>query len=188
MKKYYLYKNITYIKSFLKIPCYCCASILALSISGVSPALSSDITVNITGEITNTTCSVSSDSVNKNVDLGSYPINKLSQAGMSSTITSFYINLENCGSVSRGVEVEFTGTPDTDIPSFFQSTATGIAIKLMDDTKKLISVGDTTKSYYISSGSTTKSLLFYAQMVATGPKIHAGSVSSTSVTFKTIYP
>lgn len=57
----------------------------------------------------------------------------------------------------------------------------------MDDTKETISAGDTTKAYLIAEGQTTKSLVFYAQMTATGGNVVLGKISS-NVTFDTFYP
>lgn len=57
----------------------------------------------------------------------------------------------------------------------------------MDDTRETLSPGESTKSYQIAAGQTTKSLIFYAQMTATGDNVTAGGVSST-ITFDTFYP
>lgn len=167
--------------------------IALLYITSMGAALAHDVTVNINGTITNTTCSVSSDSIDKQVNLGrfwnAYPLH----IGTVSQAVSFSINLENCGAVSKGVQVSFSGTPDTDVPNYFKldppsaDSASGFAIKLMDENKKLISVGDTSKVYSIANGATTTSLLFYAQMVETNSNIKTGIVRS-SATFKMIYP
>lgn len=167
------------------------ATIISSSLIVMFPALAHDATINITGAVSNTTCSVSSDSINKSVDLGSYSITSFNSTGKSSMPAQFTINLENCGSISRGVEVKFTGTSDTAFPDYFKlssdSTGSGVAIELTDDTKKLIPAGGTSKAYSISSGATTKSLVFYAQMVANGEKVESGSIIS-NVTFNTLYP
>lgn len=164
------------------------AALLNLFSVGVGSA--HDVTVNITGTITNTTCSVSSDSINKQVFLGRF-LTAYSRTGDTSTAKSFTINLENCGSLAHGVEVLFSGTPDTSILDYFkldpESTATGFAVKLMDENQKVIPVGSKTQPYYITDNAPTKSLLFYAQMVQVSSKVTSGRIYATA-TFQTIYP
>lgn len=166
-------------------------TVLFLSSGIVLPALAHDVTVNITGKVTNGTCSVSSDSIDKPVYLGSVPINLFSQGSASSPPVQFTINLENCGTISHGVQVTFSGTPDENAPDYFKlspdSSASGIGIVIMDDARKMISVGDTSKPYLITGGVETKSLVFYAKMAADGSALKTGTVTS-SATFTTAYP
>lgn len=150
-----------------------------------------DVTVNITGRVTNGTCSVSAGSVNKTVYLGSYPATEFSNEGDSSPPAVFTIDLENCGTISHGVEFSFFGTPDSVINDYFkiapESEGSGVAIEIMDDTKKLIPAGETSKAYTITEGVQNTSLIFYAKMVANGEKVKTGTLSSV-VTFQTTYP
>ncbi|WP_367299508.1 fimbrial protein [Hafnia alvei] len=166
-------------------------TILFLSSGIALPALAHDVTVNITGKVTNGTCSVSSDSIDKPVYLGSVPISLFSRGSTSSPPVQFTINLENCGTISRGVQVTFTGTPDENALDYFKlspdSTASGIGIVITDDTRRVIPVGGTSKSYLITDGAATKSLIFYAKMAADGSALKTGTVSS-SATFTTAYP
>lgn len=167
--------------------------IALLYITSTGAVLAHDVTVNINGTITNTTCSVSSDSIDEQVSLGHFSNASIAHVGTASQAVSFAINLENCGAVSKGVQVSFSGTPDTDVPSYFKldppsaDSASGFAVKLMDEDKKVIPVGNTSKTYSIANGATTKSLIFYAQMVETNSTIKTGIVRA-SATFKMIYP
>lgn len=155
-----------------------------------APVMAHDVTVNMTGKVTNNTCTVSIGSLNQQIDIGSYPVSIFSRMGNSSTDQKFTIDLEGCGSINRGVQVSFSGTPDTYLSNDYKidpGAATGIAIEIMDDNKKVIPANSTSKNYLIETGETTKSLVFYAKMVANGEKVAAGNVSA-EVTFKTIYP
>lgn len=176
-----LFKNLYLITSLIISSC----SLVAYQSSA------HDVTVNITGTVTNTTCTVSPDSKDKIVDLGKVPANSLYRSGTSSSPVSFTINLENCGDVANGVVISFSGIPDSNMPDLLklspESSASGIAIELLDDSKELISIGGGSRQYNISSGQQTASLKFYAKMVANGEKIQTGPVIS-SVTFKTSYP
>lgn len=166
---------------------YLVSPIFILNVYSAGSVFAHDVTVNIKGVITSATCSVSSDSINKSVYLGKYSKYFFTNTGRASPATSFIINLENCGSATQDVAVAFSGTPDPDMANYFKSTASGLAIKIMDDTKTLIPVGATSKSYSIANGATNYSIQFYAQMVSTGPAVSSGHVSS-SVTFLTTYP
>ncbi|TBL92925.1 fimbrial protein [Hafnia alvei] len=188
MKNLYLIKRPLYIGKLFNIFRPILSSIILLNSFNIGVVSAAhNVTVNITGKITNATCYVSSDSINKSVYLGRHPREILSTSGQSSPAVDFTINLENCGTIDRGVQVAFTGTPDPIMPDHFATSSPGIAINLMDDAKETLSPGESTKSYQIAAGQTTKSLIFYAQMTATGENVTAGGVSST-ITFDTFYP
>lgn len=193
MKITFLIKNMITALSLIRQNTHVLSLTMLLSIVPSGATLAHDVTVNITGTITNTTCSLSADSINAQVNLGMFLNASKPRPGTSSPPVAFSINLEHCGAVSKGVQVSFSGTPDTDTPSYFKNdlstsdSASGFAVKLMDENKTLIPVGNTTKAYYITGGATTKSLLFYAQMVETSSTIKTGMVRST-VTFQTLYP
>lgn len=150
-----------------------------------------DVTVNITGAVLNATCTISPDSVNKTVNLGQVPANRLINSGDSSQPVPFNINLEKCGAIANGVVVSFSGTPDDSMTNLLklspESSGTGIAIEIMDDAQKLVAIGGSTQPYLITGGATTASLRFYSKMVANGEKIQPGTIIS-SVTFNTLYP
>ncbi|MFU2315133.1 fimbrial protein [Rahnella sp. PCH160] len=150
-----------------------------------------DVTVNITGAVTDATCTVSPDSVNKTVYLGKVPAKTFYRAGGSSLPVAFNINLEKCGAIANGVVISFSGTPDDSMTDLLklspESSASGIAIELMDDTQQLVAVGGSSRPYLITGGATTASLKFYSKMVANGEKFQPGSIIS-SVTFNTSYP
>ncbi|MBL5884422.1 fimbrial protein [Lelliottia aquatilis] len=169
-------------------------AIIFLNAALTLPALAHDVTVNLTGKVTNATCTVSSDSIYKPVLLGYIPLKTFYQYPMSSAPVEFKINLENCGAVSRGVQVTFSGTPDDNVPDYFKlsndgsdDSASGIAVEIMDDARKIIPVDGKSKSYLITSGATTKSLVFYAKMVTNGDALKTGNVNSNA-TFVTAYP
>lgn len=150
-----------------------------------------DVTVNITGNVTNGTCSLSPSSLNKTVNMGSYRFKDFLNKGDSSPPVEFNIDLDNCGVSANGVQVSFSGTPDAFIADDFkiapESTGSGIAVEILDDAQKNIPVGGTSKVYGIEEGAQRKSLLFYARMVANGDKVVAGNIIAAA-TFKTEYP
>lgn len=169
-------------------------AIISLNAVLTRQTLAHDVTVNLTGKVTNATCTVSSDSIYKPVLLGYIPIKTFYQYPMSSAPVEFKINLENCGAVSRGVQVTFSGTPDDFVPDYFklsndgsENSARGIAVEIMDDAKKIIPVGGESNPYLITGGAEHKSLVFYAKMVTNGDALETGTVNSNA-TFVTSYP
>lgn len=181
------------VSSIKRVPRLLLVTALSICFGGVTltiPAMAHDVTVNMTGKVTNNTCTVSVDSLEPSVDIGSFTRNTFSRMGDSSPAQQFTINLEGCGTVNRGVQVAFSGTPDIHLHDDYQITpgeVTGIAVELLDDAKKVIPANSTSKPYIVDTGETTKSLVFYARMVANGEKVTAGTIFS-DVTFKTLYP
>ncbi|MNB67863.1 putative fimbrial-like protein YcbV precursor [compost metagenome] len=169
-------------------------AIIFLNAALTLPALAHDVTVNLTGKVTRATCTVSSDSIDKSVLLGYIPLKAFARYPMSSAPVEFTINLENCGAVSSGVQVTFSGTPDDFVPDYFklsndgsENSARGIAVEIMDDAKKIIPVGGESNPYLITGGAEHKSLVFYAKMVTNGDALETGTVNSNA-TFVTSYP
>lgn len=154
------------------------------------PSIAHDVTVNITGTVTNTTCSVSPSSINKTVDIGSFNAMAFAHPGESTEPKQFTIDLQNCGAVANGMNISFSGTTDDNNPELLklspESSAGGIAIELMDSAQKIIPIGSSL-AYPITAGAANVSLVFYASMVANGEEVKTGHVIS-SVTFDTSYP
>lgn len=63
--------------------------------------------VYVTGTITDNTCTLSPDSENINVEMGSVSNRQFYQAGDGSAWQPFAIDLQNCGSTVSGVTVSF---------------------------------------------------------------------------------
>lgn len=82
---------------------------LALAASG---ALAHDGRVYVTGTITDNTCTLSPDSENIQVDMGTVSNRQFYQAGAGAEWQPFSITLQNCGSTASGVTVSFSGTSD----------------------------------------------------------------------------
>lgn len=71
-----------------------------------------DGTINVTGNIIDGSCDISTDSQNINVDLGSVPVDTFTKVGDKSNPSPFTITLKNCSSAINGADVMFIGTPD----------------------------------------------------------------------------
>lgn len=147
--------------------------------------------VYVTGSITDNTCTLSPDSENIDVDMGSVSNRQFYQAGDGSAWQSFTINLQNCGSTASGVTVSFSGTADgrnTDLLALTEGAddASGIGIGLYDKDKNLIPLGQESEVMALTSGQASANLQFYARYIADGSKVVAGTANA-SATFILAY-
>lgn len=150
-----------------------------------------DRRVYVTGTITDNTCTLSPDSENINVEMGSVSNRQFYQAGDGSAWQPFAIDLQNCGSTVSGVTVSFSGTANqrnTDLLALIDAAddATGIGIGLYDQDKHLIPPGQTSEVIALSPGQTSAHLQFYARYVADGSAVTAGKANA-SATFILAY-
>lgn len=147
--------------------------------------------VYVSGTITDNTCTLSPDSENIDVEMGSVSNRQFARAGDGANWQPFAINLENCGSTASGVTVSFSGTANSHDPHLLALTpgdgnATGVAIGLYDNNKTAIPLGDDSASQPLSSGQASVHLQFYARYIADGEAVAAGTANA-SATFVLAY-
>ena len=153
-----------------------------------------DVTVNITGSIIDSTCTVATGSDNAIVQMGNVAAKQFKQAGDTATKIPFTINLENCGASTTGVSVTFVGNQNADNNTLLaldsvSDAAQGLGIAILDDTQTALPPNTASKTYLIdgAGGQATTSLAFYAQYTATQPVVVAG-MANASATFTLMYP
>ncbi|STD10677.1 fimbrial protein [Cronobacter sakazakii] len=102
-----------------------------------SAAIADDpVTMNISGKVTASPCTVDGDSINKTIDLGNgQPIqtSTLYEAGSATPWITFHINLKDCPTGTTKATITFAGTPDEDNPDDMyknSGTATNVAVQL----------------------------------------------------------
>lgn len=147
--------------------------------------------VYVTGTITDNTCTLSPDSENIQVDMGTVSNRQFYQAGDGGEWQPFAITLQNCGSTASGVTVSFSGVGDAQNGDLFAlnkeaGAASGIGIALYDKNKQRITPGAQSDVQALSSGAASERLLFYARYVADGGAVAPG-VADASVTFVLSY-
>ncbi len=139
--------------------------------------------VHFTGFITDSTCTVNGmdNPFEESLDLGTYVSTDFNAAGDVSTSVPLNLELTNCPESIKGVSLRVTSTEgeDTTTPGAYAistaaGAATGVAIKLNDDTGSEIAYGEESKEYPISAG--TGLVTVEAQYVATkaGSEMTAG--------------
>ena len=143
--------------------------------------------INFTGEIIDSACQVVNGlSSPLNVALG-----KVSKTAFTGTLTKFDIQLKNCPETVTSAAINFGGTPDADNNTTLAltpgaTTATGVAIQLVDSSEQPVSLYTPSKQYPLAAGTTVNNLEFGARYIQTQASITAGQANSAS-TFTVIY-
>ena len=137
--------------------------------------------INFTGEIIDSACQV--------VNGLSSPLNVA--LGSTSTLTKFDIQLKDCPETVTSAAINFGGTPDADNNTTLAltpgaTTATGVAIQLVDSSEQPVSLYTPSKQYPLTPGTTVTNLEFGARYIQTQAAITAGQANSAS-TFTVIY-
>lgn len=167
------------------------AIILFLFFGNFFPAHSHDGQINITGTIIDKTCTISSDTQDQNVNLGSIANKDFTGIGVSTRPQSFVIKLENCSESVSGIFVKFNGTADTKNANYLKldavaGSATGIAIAILDNNKNLIPLANKSKEYYLDLGENNIVMQFYAKYISVNSLVTSGTANA-SATFTISY-
>jgi type 1 fimbria pilin len=150
-----------------------------------------DGTVNITGSITDNTCSVSAASKNMTVSMGNVSSKIFYRAGDGTAYRAFSISLEKCGGAASHVSVTFAGTTDSQDASLLTLTggagaATGMGVGIYDKDKNLIPLNTSSEGEDLVPNQASVTLSFYARYVANGATVASGIANATG-TFKLTY-
>lgn len=159
--------------------------------SGVDTALNNDQgtqgaggVVNFTGKITEMSCDVTTDSKNKQVELGAWAKSYFNEHD-ETTRREFKINVEECPDSVTSVAVLFDGAKDANNSTLFQVTpgadsATGVGVKLMqEDGTTQIKPGTVSKAVEPKADGTAE-LVFYANYATDGQAVEAGAANAVS--------
>jgi type 1 fimbria pilin len=148
---------------------------------GDPPATTTDNThVYFTGEITNTPCSMTNDSLDQTVPFGHISANALADGGTSSE-ADFKFVLEDCPAGNNTISVKFDGTTDegqTDLITLGSPDATGAGIQILADGKAL-KLGEYSAKKTLTEG---RNELNYAAQV----KGYSTSIPITTGAFKAV--
>lgn len=158
-----------------------------------SPAAVSDIgSINLImkANLVSSTCTITPGTMNQTVDLGTWAVKQFQETPRGVPPKRFTINLIDCGPLATGVKVKFSGTPvqvnNTLLKLDAGSTATNLGISILDRNKDVIKLNTETIVYPLHPDEPNIPLEFYAQYVATGNPVGAGTANSR-VTFTLEY-
>lgn len=153
-------------------------------------ANAADGTINFTGSITDTACTVNTSSTNQTVALGTVSSTSFSGAGSTASSSRFTIELTTCPSAVNTAKVRFDGPTATGNSSILglnagqSATNVGVAIYEQNSTT-LIPVGTASAGVTLSSTGTNE-MVYIAKYMATDTTVGAGSANATT-TFTITY-
>ncbi|MDK1705088.1 fimbrial protein [Serratia rubidaea] len=169
--------------------------ILSAVLAVAAPAAHADLGVtnmSITATLVANTCTVSADSKDKTVDMGTWATKQFAATPKGVPPVRFVLNLENCGGAASGVAVSFNGTADKDDNSLLalntgSGAATNLGIAILDKDRNRIPLGEDSNVYPISAGATSVPLVFYGQYVASNGKKVTPGTGNADATFTLNY-
>jgi minor fimbrial subunit len=115
------------------------APIISIFLSAyLHPALAESVTVNVTGNVIASPCTVDTGSVSQDVNFGQQIATKLNVVGTASDWQSFQVKLVNCPASTRKATVTFNGIAFATDTTLYSNagTATGVAIQMAQDNDK----------------------------------------------------
>jgi len=168
-------------------------SIIALSLMAsymlASAANAADGTINFTGSIISSACTVNTASASQTVNLGNVNSTAFgSTVGTTAAATQFSINLTNCPSSVTSASVKFDGTENATNSSILAlssgETATGVGVALYEaDGSTVLPLQTASNSITIptaSSGTSSATLNFVAKYMSTASSVTAGTADATT--------
>nr|WP_241391464.1 fimbrial protein [Serratia proteamaculans]ULG18709.1 fimbrial protein [Serratia proteamaculans] len=164
---------------------------LTTTLAGYSTMLlAADGTINFTGNITDTACTVDTASTNQTVNLGTVATTAFSAAGSTASPTRFTINLNTCPAAVKSANVRFDGNTNSANSNILalnsDQTATNVGVALYEqNSSTLIPVGNPTENVTLSS-TNSNTLTYIAKYYSTATPVTAGTANSTA-TFTIAY-
>ncbi|MDL4455013.1 fimbrial protein [Klebsiella michiganensis] len=151
-----------------------------------------EINLRVTATLVANSCTVSPDSKNKTVDMGTWATKQFIATPQGVPPVRFALNLENCGGAASGVKVSFTGTPDKDDNTLLAlnagaGAATNLGIAILDKDRNRIPLVKPSTVYPISAGAARVSMVFYGQYVASAGKPVTPGSANADATFTLDY-
>jgi len=161
------------IKLFI-ISCTLCTSVLH-----ADPLVK--INLRFKAMIVDRTCTVAPESQNINVALGTWGTKNMMNVGDKTRSIPFVIHLSDCS--AKNVSVSFKGIPDKNDAQLLalsdDSTATNIAIQILDQNRQLLPIETFTKPIAVDNNKNLQ-LNFFAHYITTGKNVTAGTANATA--------
>lgn len=107
------------------------AALCILACGGLFSASSSALTIDITGTVVASPCTVNGGDESLDVNLGNnIEADEMSSPGNATNWKNFSLKLTNCPPSTTSFSVAFAGTADSDDASFYANTGTATNLKL----------------------------------------------------------
>ncbi|MGF6100599.1 fimbrial protein [Enterobacter sp. A4] len=139
-----------------------------------------DLTINIEGNIYDTTCQVDSASQNMVVELGQAVASDFKDIGDTGEWKNFDLTLSKCPPSLMLATITVNGQPDAQHPNKFANTgtATGVALELADRTDFITLAPQSSFNAVIDSTTHTADFPLAARYYATAMPVTAGTFES----------
>lgn len=163
-------------------------ALAAISLCGTASA--ADGTINFTGTIRDTACTVDTASANQTVNLGTVAATSFGSAGSTAAASRFTINLTGCPTAVTTASIRFDGPLASGNSNLLAlssgQTATNVGVGIyQQDSATLIPVAKASAPVTLSSTG-TNTLNFVAKYVSTAATVGAGSANAVA-TFTVAY-
>ncbi|WP_347449278.1 fimbrial protein [Pantoea stewartii] len=163
-------------------------ALAAISLCGTASA--ADGTINFTGTIRDTACTVDTASANQTVNLGTVAATSFGSAGSTASASRFTINLTGCPTAVTTASIRFDGPLASGNSNLLAlssgQTATNVGVGIyQQDSATLIPVAKASAPVTLSSTG-TNTLNFVAKYVSTAATVGAGSANAVA-TFTVAY-
>lgn len=170
-------KNVVFARAMLAVT-------IAAGISFAANA--ADGTINFTGSILDTACTVNTASASQTVNLGKVHRTAFNAAGDVTAATRFNIVLENCPDTVKSASVKFDGTANATNGNILAlnsgQTAQGVGVALFE-ADGVTAIPLSTQSTLITLDTSDKNrnvMTFVAKYQATQAAVVAGTANATS--------
>ncbi|WP_324722530.1 fimbrial protein [Lelliottia sp. JS-SCA-14] len=160
------------------------SAIAAVSVLSSAAALASDGTINFTGEVLDSACTVDIGANNTmEVTLGSVAKTAFTGKGSTASYSKFNLKLTKCPATVTSASVKFEGTSYAGDDSVLALTeedgvATGVGVQISDASNKVVELGTATASTTLAAGDNV--LPFYARYIQQAAAVTAGPANSVA--------
>lgn len=157
--------------------------IASLSVCAAN-AFAADGTINFTGTITDTACTVTNNATKPlTVTLGTVSSKGFTTAGVTAAPTAFDIGLTDCPDTMKNASVKFGGDSANSDNSILKLTpgtgvATGVGIQIVDNTGKVVPLYTSSSLTPLTAG--TNNLQFIARYISLADTVTGGKADSTA--------
>ncbi|MRS88949.1 fimbrial protein [Enterobacteriaceae bacterium RIT714] len=159
-------------------------AIAAVSVLSSASVLASDGTINFTGEVLDSACTVDIGANNTmEVSMGSVAKSAFTGKGSTASATKFNLKLTKCPTTVTSATVKFDGTAyagDDSVLALTTETgvATGVGIQLSDSSNKVVTLFTPSSSMTLAEGDNV--LPFVARYIQQAAAVTAGPANSVA--------
>lgn len=161
-------------------------SVLLMTACVEASAVGDPVAISVTGNVVASPCVVDPDTKDKTIDFDKIYSKDLSEAGTGSVWKDFSLLVKQCPAATTKAKVTFSGTPDQDDATAFETTgeATNVALRLASRDHAVNYGNGSVMEMPINSSDHTATFPLSARLFTPNGAAGAGSFETTvSLTF-----